>query len=143
MLIIFYQVAVVWRVISMNHKMLKKQSITTTKIERPADITKLHLFGIFDASTQALPQTQLQLSLQGTVITANSNQLSYAIISSPTTSAKIYKVGDRVPGNAVIRRILKNQVILDDHGTLESLHLPFPQLASATKSNLKLNGATQ
>lgn len=96
----------------------------TIHIERLSNIANFHLFGIYDASLQNLPETQLQLTLEGTLVNSTANNLSYAIIAAPGQMAKIYKITQIVPGGAVIRRILKDRIILENHGSLGVLRLP-------------------
>jgi len=93
--------------------------------------TELHLFGQAGRVTVAetsqsrfAPQTTLDLTLKG-VIAAHPMRKAMAIISK--TNAKddeqIYAVGDKVPGNAVIREILADRVVLDRAGKPETLLL--------------------
>lgn len=100
-----------------------------TKITVPmvADISQQHLFGQFDENLADLPTTQLQLTLQGIAMGLVDSEGSRALISTPSQPAKVYKIGERVPGGATIRQILRDRVILDDNGRFESLNLPVPQ----------------
>lgn len=99
------------------------------------DVAALHLMGIYDAKTADIPATQLQLTLQGTVVSVDDPARSHALIQSPGQPTKVYQVGDFVPGNAKIEKIEKDFVILDDNGQLQKLRMPVPVLP-----NIKLSG---
>ena len=84
-------------------------------------INELHLFG---ASPNAnLPDTALALNLLG-VSLASLPQDSTALIADVSGHTKIYSLGDKLPGGAMIDKILENKVVLDINGELESLSLP-------------------
>lgn len=87
-----------------------------------------HLFGIYDEALANLPPTQLQLELEGTEIPINSTGKAAALIASPNGPAKLYTIGQTVPGGAVIVHIFRDRVILNHAGSLESLNLPVPVL---------------
>ena len=92
------------------------------------NLPTLHLFGIYDSSLDNIPQTRLQLTLQGTVVNVTNPKLSRAIIAAPSAPAKVYRVGDALPGGATVREILKTEIIINNNGNLESLKLPIPTL---------------
>ena len=89
-------------------------------------LAKLHLFGFYTSDYDDLPETQLQLKLEGTAIEPNAQQNSLAIINDPNNQTKTYHIGDIVPGGASIHAIEENRIILNDNGLLErlSMHLP-------------------
>jgi general secretion pathway protein C len=94
-----------------------------------AMIANAHLFGA--APPQALQpgdpnqaqQTSLPLVLTG-VIAANNPQNGLAILGQSAQTAKVYAVGDNVPGGAKLHSVYSDKVIIDRGGTLESLMLP-------------------
>ena len=92
------------------------------------NIPTLHLFGQYNQTLKDLPQTSLQLDLEGISLAVTPGGISRAIIATPNQPTKIYKVGDSVPGGAIIRHIFRDRVILDDNGRLESLKLPVPKI---------------
>lgn len=96
----------------------------TQPIEPLANIADLHLFGVYSANLDNLPNTQLQLTLEGTVVSLDVPAQSYAMITSPNQTTKVYKIGDALPGNAIVTRIAKHYIIVNDNGTLEKLALP-------------------
>ena len=91
------------------------------------NIGSTHLFGNYNQSMANLPQTQLQLSLQGIELAMTPGDSSYVLIGTPNQATKVYQAGDSVPGGAVIHTIFRDRVILDDNGRLESLNLPVPK----------------
>ncbi len=103
-------------------------SNTSRAMVASPDISQWHLFGRFDASLANLPATHLQLTLEGTIWDPGSQQLSRALISAPGVITKSYKIGQLLPGGASLRRILNDNVVLDNNGSYESLRLPVPLL---------------
>lgn len=109
--------------------------LNTHRISRVIpNIAQTHLFGRYSETLADLPQTQLQLTLQGIELAISTTQISRALIAAPNTPVKIYKVGDAVPGGAVIRHIFRDRIILDDNGRLEDLNLPVPKVSSMVTS---------
>lgn len=111
-------------VITLTAHHAKISRIKAQPVEPLANIADLHLFGVYSANLDNLPTTQLQLTLEGTVVSLEAPAQSYALITAPSQPAKVYKVGDTLPGNATVTRIAKHYVVLDDNGTLEKLALP-------------------
>lgn len=91
-----------------------------------AVITNAHLFG---APPQELrdganaPQTSMPLVLTG-IIAGNDPQNGLAILGQSAQSAKVYAVGDNVPGGAKLHSVYTDRVVIDRNGQLESLALP-------------------
>jgi len=90
-------------------------------------LTNGHLFGtapppppVDDANA---PQTNMPLVLTG-IIAAGDPKEGLAIIGTSATNAKIYPVGDRVPGNARVHAVYADRVLLERNGTIEALLLP-------------------
>ncbi len=104
----------------------ERQSITMPI--SATNVANFHLFGLFQPTPTNLPQTNLQLSLEGIALSSAKNQSSIAIISSPSGQTKIYRVGDAVPGGATIAKMQANEIVLNDNGRLEVLKLPVPKL---------------
>ena len=121
----------VWNTISVF--MIKTPA--ATKIIAPhqqtlQSIAKLHLMGVYGGSLNALPNTQLHLTLEGTVVFTAVPAESRAMIATPNQPTQVYKVGDIIAGNATITRISKHYVVLNDHGTLQKLPLPMYALTA-------------
>src|SRR3989338_780963 len=92
-------------------------------------LADLHLFGVYAGNLDALPDTRLQLSLEGTVITTIHPGFSRAMIASADQPAKVYRAGDTLPDNVTITRIATNYVVIDNNGALEKIPLPVEQLS--------------
>jgi general secretion pathway protein C len=91
-----------------------------------AAITNAHLFGAPPAPQQDAanaPQTSMPLVLTG-IIAGNDPQNGLAILGQTAQSAKVYAVGDNVPGGAKLHSVYTDRVVIDRNGQLESLALP-------------------
>jgi general secretion pathway protein C len=93
-----------------------------------AAIANDHLFGSAQAQPQQgdatnAPQTSIPLVLTG-IIAADDPQNGLAILGENAASAKVFAVGDTVPGGVKLHQVLGDRVILDRNGALESLMLP-------------------
>ena len=115
--------------ITQHHRTMTAQKITASP-EHLQNLADLHLFGVYASNLDNLPNTQLQFTLEGTIVSSDFPKQSRALIAMPNTPAKVYQIGDVVSGNATITRIAKHYVVLDDNGTLEKLALPINELQS-------------
>src|ERR1700733_5902146 len=98
-----------------------------------APITNAPLFGAPPVAKQDganAPQTNIPLVLTGT-IAGNDPQNGLAILGQSAQSAKVYAVGDNVPGGAKLHSVYSDRVIIDRNGELESLALPRQPSAGA------------
>jgi general secretion pathway protein C len=87
-------------------------------------IEELHLFGISDKVPDDLlsaPETQLNLVLIGILAMGTENGM--AIIGSGNDE-KVYAIGANVPGNATLKAVYADRVILESSRGLETLRLP-------------------
>jgi general secretion pathway protein C len=91
-----------------------------------AGITNAHLFGRAPPKEQDganAPQTSIPLVLTGT-IAGDDPQNGLAILGQTAQTAKVYAVGDSVPGGAKLHSVYSDRVVIDRGGELESLALP-------------------
>ena len=89
-------------------------------------ITNAHLFGAAPAPKQDganAPQTSIPLVLTGT-IAGNDPQNGLAILGQTAQTARVYAVGDNVPGGAKLHSVYSDRVVIERDGQLESLALP-------------------
>lgn len=100
-----------------------------------ASVAAMHLFGRSDEPVSAAeekpivaPETRLNLTLHG-LIAISSQQDARAIIAQGGGNEQAYKVGDTVPGGAVLHEILIDRVILKRGGRFETLTLPKEKMA--------------
>ena len=110
----------------------------TIQVKAPTNIASDHLFGVYSASLAGLPETRLQITLQGTEVSLLSDHDSHAIITAAGKPAKAYGVGSQVPGGATITKIEWNRVILNHGGRLEQLKMPVPKLKYSSPPGLSL-----
>ncbi len=99
-----------------------------------ADIIAGHLFGMAPQADESLgqnaPQTSLPLVLTG-VIAARNPSDGLAILGPSAQTAKVYAVGDSIPGGATLDAVLPQKVLLRHNGEIRSLPLPRQAAASA------------
>ena len=103
-------------------------------------LVNLHLFGKPARQQGTVPQsvvnaqaTRLPLELKA-VFAASENTLSAAIIGQKGQRARLYTVGESVPGNAVLAEVYSQQVLLRRAGKLESLAFPASTYKARSKS---------
>ncbi|EKD77295.1 MAG: hypothetical protein ACD_42C00396G0010 [uncultured bacterium] len=87
-------------------------------------LADLHLLGAYRSTADNLPTTQLQLTLEGTIVLLDHPKQSRALIAAPNEPAQVYQIGDALPGNATVTDIAKHYVVINDNGSLEKLPLP-------------------
>lgn len=96
-------------------------------------IANVHIFGEADAAdepilvaaeTDNLPDTDLQnLTLKGTY-TAESADMSIAIIADGNNKEEIFSIGDTVASGATLHAVHVDRVVLNERGELTNLALP-------------------
>lgn len=82
----------------------------------PEDETK-------ELDTENLPETNLRLFLRG-ALSADGEFPASALIEDSTGKTEAYVKGDELPGNATLRAIHPQRVILERGGKLENLYFP-------------------
>lgn len=99
---------------------------TNSKEDSSQYILKSSLFGVYvpnDIDGSDVKKSMLDVTLVG-ILFANIVDESQVIIKASNDEEKTYKVGDSVPGGAVIKKIMANGVLVEHNGALESLSLP-------------------
>lgn len=106
-------------------------------------IPQWHLFGESAIEAPAgvpeeLPETSLQLTLHG-VIASPDPALARAIVADPAGKDNFYKTGDTLPGNATLKEIHGDRIVIQRGSRYETLTLPKASLnmsptASATQA---------
>jgi general secretion pathway protein C len=86
-------------------------------------IVNAHLWGVPPPSEQVVQPSHVNLLLTGT-IAGNDPQNGLAILGQTPQTAKVYAVGDIVPGGAKLHSVYSDRVVIDRNGQLESLALP-------------------
>lgn len=108
-----------------------------------AQISRWHLFGeVQQAPAPAVetvtdaPDTRLNLKLLG-VMASTEPDAARAIIADSRGVEDTYAVGKQLPGNAVLRAIYPDRVILESRGRLETLRLPKESVSIGFESDDK------
>ena len=131
----------------------------STSVTRPAavrptfDIAALKLFGEAQqaAPTETVvdaPDTKLNLELQGVFIADDANA-STAIVAEGAKDGKLYEVGKKLPGNAVLEGVFNDHILLRRGARIEKLKFsdaafrsPTPVSASSTSGPRAPRSAT-
>ncbi|TYC63875.1 general secretion pathway protein GspC [Marinobacter sp. BW6] len=94
------------------------------------NLSSLDLFGAasgerapVEVDTENLPETNLRLFLRG-VLAADGEFPGSALIEDDKSKTEAYLVGDELPGNATLRSVHPNRVIIERSGKLENLYFP-------------------
>jgi general secretion pathway protein C len=98
-----------------------------------AQITTAHLFDVAKVARPDganAPQTSMPLVLTG-IIAGNDPQNGLAILGQSAQTAKVYAVGDNVPGGAQLHSVYTDRVVIERAGALESLMLPHERSSTA------------
>ncbi len=107
---------------------LHKQVVASTSDssrELISSIPAWHLFGVAPIVQENLALTSLQLDLNG-VMTGTDKANTFAIIGEPGKDQKLYRVGDSLPGGAVLYQIDAHGVIIRYNSELQQLPLVKP-----------------
>ena len=117
---------------------MKKQPIEQVNIEA---VISRNLFGkpVTQMSAQAqlvakAAETRLPLELRA-VFESSESSISAAIIGQRGQNAKLFTVGDSIPGNAILEGVVDDKVLLRRAGKLE--FLPFPESKYQATQNQK------
>ncbi|WP_454785174.1 type II secretion system protein N [Legionella sp. WA2024007413] len=82
------------------------------------------LFGVYVSDNlSTIKKSMLNVTLVG-ILFANEINDSQVIIRSADGEENTYKLGDSIPGGAVIKRIMASGILVERNGALESLSLP-------------------
>ncbi|MCF6337561.1 MAG: type II secretion system protein GspC [Gammaproteobacteria bacterium] len=110
---------------------------------RASDINRIgqwHLFGEIQkvssvpmAQMTEAPDTRLNLQLHGLLASSDPAE-ARAIIADGKGVEEAYAIDQKLPGNAVLREIYADRVILEHRGRLETLRLPKDEIVSAMVS---------
>ncbi|NWO05938.1 MAG: general secretion pathway protein GspC [Alteromonadaceae bacterium] len=73
--------------------------------------------------TENLPETNLRLTLRG-ALAGDGEFPGSALVEDQSGNTEAYLVGDTLPGNAQLRTVLPERVIIERNGALENLFFP-------------------
>lgn len=93
-----------------------------------AEISKRNFFGFADAEPEIaiddLPETQLNLTLRGAFAGKDEKQAGAIIENNDDSKSEHYTIGEEVPGEATVKGIYADRVVLARNGLLETLYFP-------------------
>ncbi|MCL7944733.1 type II secretion system protein N [Marinobacter sp. ATCH36] len=108
----------------------RAQTATDAPREPDVNLASLDLFGKpgevdskAEPDTENLPETNLRLFLRG-VLAASGDFPGSALIEDDKRQTEAYLVGDELPGDATLRSVRANRVIIERGGKLENLYFP-------------------
>ena len=115
-------------------EVLTPQSADRTIVARPSlsilDVADLNLFG--NATSMSIErvesnfnasQTRLRLELQA-VFQADHPENSAAIVAESKRPGLLYKIGSKMPGNAILQEVFADRIVLKRGGVFETLRFP-------------------
>lgn len=98
------------------------------EVQNVSFILKSSLFGIYVPNDlNHIKKSMLNLTLSG-ILLGNSKEESQIIIRSAGGEENTFKMGDKLPGGAIIKKIMPAGVLVEHNGVLESLSLPESEL---------------
>jgi general secretion pathway protein C len=107
---------------------------TSTNTRRVAvDTSQIrNLFGNFQATEtvvvdQNVPETTLNLELQG-IFTADDPEDSTAIVAQRGQSGQLFRIGDRLPGNATLEAVFTSYILIKRGSRTEKLAFDDPSI---------------
>ncbi len=108
-------------------------AVATNDTSNVQSIANVHIFGEADAADgsiaeiverEIIPDTELQnLTLKGTY-TAETADMSIAIIADGSNKEEIYSIGETVASSATLHAVYVDRVVLNESGELTNLALP-------------------
>ena len=114
----------------------QSEAQAAAEVRRPArqqpqvQLENVEMFGQADAEgatadqdTEDLPETNLRLFLRG-VLAGTEEQPGSALIEDDRNRTEVYIIGDELPGNATLRSVHANRIIIERSGKLENLYFP-------------------
>ena len=111
----------------------QSSAVSTNNTSTVKSIADVHIFGEADANdeqvivaaeTDNLPDTDLQnLTLKGTY-TAETADMSIAIIADGNNKEEVFSIGDTVASGATLHAVHVDRVVLNERGELTNLALP-------------------
>lgn len=110
-------------------------------------IGQRNFFGLAQAeptiAIEDLPETKLELILRGAFAAQNADHTDNAgaIIEDNRKVAQHYAIGDAVPGDATLKAIYPDRVVLARNGLLETLYFPDEVDTSGINSRTNTSGA--
>lgn len=109
---------------------MNNRTVANVPQEPDVNLASLDLFGKpgetqkqSEPDTENLPETNLRLFLRG-VLAASGDFPGSALIEDDKNKTEAYLVGDELPGDATLRSVRANRIIIERSGKLENLYFP-------------------
>lgn len=110
-----------------------------TDTAAPMEIAQWHLFGngqqvrLQEQILASRRETELKLVLHGTLARTEA-EAGYALIADEHGIERSYEVGDTLPDGAKLSAVYADHVVIDNHGSSETLSLPRESLDAARRA---------
>ncbi len=110
-------------------------------------ISQWHLFGNVEVKVAApesadLPETNLKLTLRGVIASSEPSE-ARAIVADPSGKENFYKIDDKLPGNAVLKEVHGDRIVIQRGVRYETLKLPKELLGLSATSPAPRRAAQQ
>lgn len=114
---------------------VQPQTLVDRSRQPPAiDLANISLFGLRDsneaaavADTESLPTTNLRLVLRGVSASGaeeSEQQQTSALVEGPDRQTDYYVIGSELPGQAALKAVYADRIVIDRQGNLENLYFP-------------------
>jgi general secretion pathway protein C len=113
-----------------SDKVVIANQIPRPQIKKTAPAIKIALFGDYvpdNVTAAGVKRSVLHMSVVGILFDVDETK-SHVMLELPDHQVKSFGVGDSLPGNAVIKRITPEGILIMRDGVLESLSLPKNEL---------------
>lgn len=117
-------------------------TVAQREVASAREIAALDLFGRAESAEIAAvdaPETRLQLELQG-VFLGTGEGTSSAIVAERNRDGRLFFVGDRLPGNAELLRVLEDRIVLRRGTSMETLRFPEAGAARGFAASQRADG---
>ena len=116
----------------------------TARKSSKIDLSSLNLFGrVQETATPQVvdaPETKLNLELQG-VFASENEKASTAIVAEKNKAGELFRIGDKLPGNAVLSAVYDDHILIRRGSRTEKLMFSDSNLRSTAGSSNRPNQA--
>lgn len=119
-----------WSFTELQPNPTEEQVIAPTKKDSFDSLLHSALFGTYvsnDLTSGNVKKSMLDITLVG-ILFGDSASDSQVIIRTANGEEQNYKIDDKIPGGALIKRIMADGILVEHNGSLESVILPAEEL---------------
>ena len=112
---------------SLNNNQVIAQAPAKNSLD---DLLHSALFGVYVSNymnSDNVKKSMLNISLVG-ILLGNTSKNSQVIIRAANGEEKNYRVDEKIPGGASVKKIMAGGIIVEHNGSLESVSLPKTEL---------------